>query len=181
MHIADLLPCQYHPGHLDDAEWEAPLLAIGWLEHPHGFAVGLATAGFLAKLTQLVSQARSVFSQYNFRGGYDCSFCQATGIASPGPIWSQECIIVPGVREVYAAPGGIVHYVSAHGYCPPPSFVASVFRCPSFDSSEYQEALRKANLGVAPPMETALNWSAKMERDFALAIAARAQRDPTDK
>jgi hypothetical protein len=131
------------------------------------------------KLASLVTQMRDAFPQYYFRGVAECTFCQAAGIASPGPIWSQENIIVPGEGEVYAAPGGIVHYVEAHAYCPPSEFVAAALRCPPCDSPEYLEALRKANDDVPSPMESYSEYSSRLKRD--LEAAARAGRERRNK
>src|SRR5262249_54026239 len=55
---------------------------------------------------------------------------------------------------VYAAPGGIVHYVSDHSYRPPAAFLDAVASCPGCVSEQYLEAIRRANGGVEPPMRT---------------------------
>jgi hypothetical protein len=84
----------------------------------------------------------------------------------PGPIWSQEIIIIPGDQVIYAAPGGIVHYVESHGYLPPLPFIEAVKRSPACGSPEYQEALRLSNAGNPPPMVTAAEWHKTWKSDL---------------
>jgi hypothetical protein len=57
-------------------------------------------------------------------------------------------LIVPGVAEVHAAPGGIAHYVADHGYLPPAGFIAAAMACPDCGSANYFEMLRAANCGT---------------------------------
>jgi hypothetical protein len=93
------------------------------------------------------------FPHYRFRGGKTCSICEALGLTSPGPIWSQENLIIPGSGEVYVAPGGVVHYIEAHSYLPPEPFIRAALACPDCDSPEYLRSLRNANSGQEPPVE----------------------------
>jgi hypothetical protein len=151
MHIPDLDFCRYHTGPFDAVNWPVPLLAIGWLEHPHHFNIGPTLPSLVSKLQILVQQTRDTFAHYNFRGGMFCSICKSEGLNSPGPIWSQENIFVPGDGIVYVAPGGIVHYVEAHSYLPPREFIDAVLRCPDCSSSEFRDALCAANGGAIPP------------------------------
>lgn len=153
MFIPDLDLCRYHTGPFDADNWSVPLRAIGWLEHPHQFDTGATPSGLAARLQMLVKQGRSAYSHYNFRGVKFCSICKSAGLDSPGPIWSQENIFVPGNGVVYIAPGGIVHYVEAHSYLPPREFIDAVFSCPKYGSHEFRDALHAANGGTAPPFE----------------------------
>lgn len=177
MHIPDLELCRYHHGTLDADSWAVPLRAIGWLEHPHSYAQGRVPVGFSAKLRALVEETRTAFPRYTFRGVMDCTFCLADGRSSPGPVWSQENIIVPGDYEVYAAPGGVAHYVEAHGYLPPPLFISAVWRCPPCDSAEYLEALRVANAGEVPPVESHQEYSARVRRELQAVVQARERKN----
>ena len=43
--------------------------------------------------------------------------------------------------HIYAAPDGIVHYISAHWYRPPDEFMEAVMACPGMGSAEYGAAL----------------------------------------
>jgi hypothetical protein len=158
VHIKDLDLCRYHTGPFDAGNWSVPLLAVGWLEHPEPFARGIAPTALLPKLKTIVEQVRSAYSHCGFRGVKRCSQCTAAGLKSPGPIWSQENIFVPGLGVVYVAPGGIIHYVEMHVYLPPPGFVESVLRCPDLHSKEYYDALCASNAGIEPPLKSAENF-----------------------
>jgi hypothetical protein len=153
MHIPDLDLCRYHTGPFDADNWSVPLRAIGWLEHPHHFSTGATPPPLVSKLQNLVQQTHATFTHYNFRGVMFCSICKSEGFTSPGPIWSQENIFVPGDGAVYVAPGGVVHYVEAHSYLPPREFIDAVLKCPDYNSSEFRDALRAANGGTNPPFE----------------------------
>jgi len=156
MHYPDLTLCHYHNRPYDAGNWSVPLLAVGWLEHPHPFPKGSTPEGFSARLREIVALSRSMYSQFNFRGAHNCSHCEATkDPTQPGPIWSQEIIIIPGEQIIYAAPGGVVHYVEDHAYLPPAGFIEAVLRCPSHGSPAFEEALRLSNAGKPPPMATA--------------------------
>ncbi len=167
MYFTDLELCVYHRGSLDAASWAVPLRAVGWLEYPHSFTRGTVPANFVARLADLVDQARSNFPHEVFRGGYTCTLCAVEARTGPSEIgWSQENLIIPGDGEVFAAPGGIVHYVSDHAYCPPISFVQAVFNCPPIGSPEYLEKMHTANAGKAIPLETAAEYDRRSRAMF---------------
>jgi hypothetical protein len=153
-HYVDLSLCTYHSGPFDSANWSVPLRAIGWLQHPHLYMHGTVPNDVLPKLKSLVEQVRSAYSQYLFRGGMTCSLCEDAGLEGPGPIWSQENVFVASKGVVFVAPGGVVHYIEVHSYLPPPEFIGAVLNCPVPGSRKYCEALRSANLGTDPPLET---------------------------
>jgi len=67
---------------------------------------------------------------------------------------SSENLLIPGRNEIYAAPGGLVHYISTHSYLPPVGFIEGVASCPDPGSRQYLEALRRANAGIEPPIES---------------------------
>jgi hypothetical protein len=152
--FADLELISYHTGPFDAENWSVPLLAVGWLESPHPFNTGVSPDPMVSRLKALVGQARSAHPHYYFRGGMSCSWCLAAGLQSPGPVWSQENIFVPGTGAVYVAPGGIVHYVEAHSYLPPADFMEAVLRCPDLQSDDYGDALFAANGNNAPPLKS---------------------------
>ena len=105
MHIKDLDVCRYHTGPFYADNWAVPLRAVGWLEHPQYFTTGVASIAFASKLSMIVEQVRSAYPHFGFRGVKDCSLCLCAGLKSPGPIWSQENIFIPGSGVVYVAPG----------------------------------------------------------------------------
>ncbi len=155
MYFEDLQLCTYNSGHLHANRWAVPLRAVGWLEHPYPFTTGTAPEGLAARLVTLAAQTRSTFNQYTYRGVHECSLCVAEGRDSSGAGvgWSQENLLIPGMGEIYAAPGGVAHYVSDHRYLPPPAFIAAAMACPDCDSLEYLETLRRANGGKPIPLE----------------------------
>jgi len=152
MHFDDLAPCTYHSGPLDAGAWRAPLRAIGWLEHPHQFPLGTVPVGLVWRLRALITQTNEHFPGYRFRGVHACSLCDAEGRKHGSLGWSQENLIIPGEDEVFAAPGGIVHYVEDHRYLPPAAFIAAALACPDCGTTEYLAALRRANGGHELPL-----------------------------
>jgi hypothetical protein len=154
MHFDDLTLCRYHSGPFDPDNWCVPLLAIGWLEHPHEFAKGAVSNGLVSILHEMAVRARALYSHYYFRGVNRCSVCVAAGSVSPGPIWSQENLFVPGRNVVYLSPGGVCHYVDVHSYRPPQEYVDAVLSCPAYGSGAYCDALRTANSGQSVPLLT---------------------------
>jgi hypothetical protein len=153
VYFEDLAPCTYHPGSLDAASWAVPLRAVGWLEHGHRFFVGVAPAMLVPRIGRLLGLMRDHFPHERFRGLHECSLCAAMGrrVAETS---SSENLLIPGSKEIYAAPGGLGHYVSAHSYLPPPGFIEGIASCPDPGSREYLEALRQANAGLEPPIES---------------------------
>jgi hypothetical protein len=168
MYFQDLDICTYHAGPFDGENWTVPLLTVGWLEYPHEFSSGNSPIGLVFRLKQMVEQTSSAYPHYTFRGVAYCSHCVSAQLKSPGPIWSQENIFVPGNDVVYVAPGGIVHYIEAHSYLPPVDFIEPVLRCPDLQSDEYRDALRRANAGVEPPLKTKSqldSWIRNVQRE----------------
>ena len=173
MYIPDLELCQYHSGPFDAGNWSVPLRAVGWLEHPNKFPTGVTPTDLVPKLATLVQQMRQAFSHYQCRGTKTCSLCEASGETSPGPIWSQENLFVPGSQEVFIAPGGIVHYVEAHSYLPPESFIHAVLRCRNCETSDYLDALRVANAGIKPPLVSCADFQAGINAAAAAILGRR--------
>jgi len=111
-----------------------PVLNVGWQQFPHPLPVGETPSGFADRLFGFCARDKLV----SLMGGHqDCYYCGAT--------WAQQLkelhtplgngeIRVLGEQVVYAAPSLIYHYVAAHGYCPPPEFVAAVMTGPAPDS-----------------------------------------------
>ena len=97
MYFADLELCFYHSGPHDAYEWQVPLRAVGWLEHPHEFSKGTAAEGLVARIHEIVEQTHSVYAQHSFRGLHECSHCVATGVQRPYLDGSHRNIFVPGI------------------------------------------------------------------------------------
>jgi len=173
VYYADLEICSYNGGPFASENWAVPLLAVGWLEQERPFSIGPPPDGLAQKLTTLIAQMRHTFSQEKFRGVKTCSLCEFNGRISPGPIWSQENLFVPGKSEIYLAPGGIVHYVEEHSYLPPVQFVQAVLSCPPCDTRDYLESLRASNRGIAIPLVTAEIYRSQIQADLRRIVPVR--------
>lgn len=177
MYFEDLTPCRYHPGPLDAARWRVPLLAIGWLEHPHDFVRGAAPLSLVRKLEGLVIAAGEAHPHYSFRGLHHCSICEATSSGNEGLLSSYINMLIPGAGVIYAAPAGIVHYIEAHSYLPPSAFIEAVETCPGYGSPAYYEAIQASNLGETPPLESWEQYKFQTRPAMLAAIQARERRN----
>ena len=174
MYFQDFDLCKYHSGPLDAACWRAPLLAIGWLEHPYNYNHGQASQDLLIQLQALVSGAKKEHPHHNFRGLHHCSLCAADGGHTVGLPSSHVNILVPGSEAIYAAPAGIIHYIQAHSYLPPIEFNNAVSLCPRYGSIEFYETLRTLNHGEPPPIES---WEESLRTTREAAFKAIQARD----
>jgi hypothetical protein len=172
MHYADMTLCRYASDCLNAAAWSVPLRAVGWLEHPHPFTVEAQPPGLAQRLTLLIEQTSQHLPHERFRGFHLCSLCEAREQRFESP-WSQVNVIVPGACEVFAAPGTIVHYIEVHGYTPPAAFVTAVMECPDVGSPAYFEALRAANGGTPPPLETREEFHSRIQSQIAATLRSR--------
>jgi hypothetical protein len=154
MHFEDLSPIRYSSGPCDAREWRSPLLAVGWLEHPHPFSTGSLEDVILKSLDRWVDLSWDFYPAYAFRGLHDCSLCLATGGSAHHEIRSYLNLWIPGPSAIYLAPAMITHYIRDHGYRPPHEFIAAVMSCPEYGTPEYCSALRSANGGIQPPLLT---------------------------
>ncbi|WP_146209646.1 hypothetical protein [Vitiosangium sp. GDMCC 1.1324] len=57
---------------------------------------------------------------------------------------------IPSAHHLFIAPELIVHYITAHGYRPPDTFIEAVLACPPQKSPEYIERLRPFYTRVYP-------------------------------
>jgi hypothetical protein len=120
-----------------------PVLNVGWLEPPHPIPTGEMPPGFAQRLYSYCAWDKLVGLTM---GHQDCGFCGATY----QQLWERHRIPfgngeirVLGDGVAFAAPSLIHHYVAAHGYLPPPAFVAAVMHGPPPDAA----ALRAYRLG----------------------------------
>jgi len=154
-YFADFSQCTYHSGPFHAASWQCPLLAVGWLEHPHEFPIG----GQLAEnVRDRLAFLRFAFSQayrsHLFRGWHECSWCRAHGVkAMLGD--SHINVLVPDTNRVFIAPGRIDHYVENHGYLLPKEFLRALMQCPDPRDAKYENMLARANRGVSSPLADA--------------------------
>ncbi|HVF15486.1 MAG TPA: hypothetical protein VNA21_01190 [Steroidobacteraceae bacterium] len=133
--------------------WRAPLLAVGWLKHPHPFVRGFAPTELYPLLERFVEHAQHHFEQYHSRGLELCSLCEDKTREAKLIPFGFFNLIVPGERVVYVAPASILHHVHSHRYLPPAEFVDAVRTCPPYGSNEFLAALKRVNGDVAPPIE----------------------------
>ncbi len=132
-------------------------------------------AALVVRLAQLVEQTRRGFPHYRFRGVHECSLCVDECPSTRASGWSQENLIIPAEKQIFAAPGGLVHYIEHHRYQPPDAFISAVSSCPDCDSAAYLEALRRSNRGLDIPMEPSEAYTRRAREQ--LAIAARTGAD----
>jgi len=96
---------------------------VGWLAAGHPFAVGSPPPGFVEQLD------RMLHGQYvnPALGMHPCELCDAADEDTPGaPRGGSEIRVPASPTEVFAAPFLIGHYVQAHNYLPPRSFIDAV-------------------------------------------------------
>lgn len=100
------------------ALWYRPSYArlnVGWLEAGQPYPTGPVPDGLVAKLEAV----REVQWMNECLGVHDCDLCPP----GEGPSGNGE-VRIPGAPGIaYAAPVLVVHYIAAHGYRPPRSFV----------------------------------------------------------
>lgn len=177
MNIDELSPYANDCGPFDAQQWISPLLAVGWIDRHSPYPIGFMDRSVSERLATLVEQARVAFPHYLHRGIYVCSLCVSAGLTPPAQPWSQERIVVPGNDAVYISPGGIVHYMQAHGYCPPPAFASASLRCPDYTSIDFWGALLRANRGEKPPLEDVDGYTSRLRKKLEATIReSRAKR-----
>ena len=108
--IADLAAYDYHPG--------APVgLAVGWLDASTPFTSGTCPDDVRDRLVDLAARPVRVM-----RGQHHCPYCTGDAVArGSGEVW-----VTGPDGTAYGAPALIAHYVSDHGYLPPPAFLEAV-------------------------------------------------------
>jgi len=129
MYFPDLSPYQYGRDPLDPA-----IVNIGWLSEDHPYETGDVPTDFVEAIRSMVAAPVNLY-----RGVHQCEFCPAPPVVTspgglkiakplPGTTGNGE-IRVPGSDgRTYVAPVLVLHYVEAHRYRPPESFVAAVLQ-----------------------------------------------------
>jgi hypothetical protein len=105
--------------------------AVGWLSAEHEFTKGTVAVAALDALRVLV---REGYCPVALAGLHTCELCSRER--------GSGNLLVPTGDLLYAAPAMIVHYVEAHEYAPPESFVQAVLACPAPPQAAYYDALR---------------------------------------
>ncbi|MBP2324707.1 hypothetical protein JOF56_005092 [Kibdelosporangium banguiense] len=108
------------------------VVAIGWLDPAEPFPLGVVPAELLDALLPLIANPVNMT-----RGWHICQFCPQPADAFPEPLTVEtpDGPAILGSAEIhidgrggdrYVAPTLIHHYIQAHRYAPPPSFVDAV-------------------------------------------------------
>jgi hypothetical protein len=130
MWFADLSPYTYLPRHEPTGDSSPPTLNVGWLDEKNPFPTGTLPTEVVERLALLVAHG----STNDTRGFHLCPFCPRPTDPLEYPDLerahkaSAEIRVVDAAGARYAAPTLIHHYVSVHGYWPPPAFVDALMR-----------------------------------------------------
>jgi hypothetical protein len=124
--INDLSACDYFPFEGVD------LIAVGWLGSNSSYMRGSVSASFLHALKTL---CESPWQPVGASGMHQCELCQFDG-----PNFGDN-VFVPHAGRIYVAPVGVIHYIAAHWYQPPPVFIDAVLACPPMRGQDYLKAL----------------------------------------
>jgi hypothetical protein len=120
------------------------LLAVGWLTPKAHHCEGTVETEFLSALVRLLVNP---WQPAIAAGKHHCEFCRFTG--GPGSVTFDDCTVnigssnlwVPGSGCIYVSPSLVLHYIDAHGYCPPTEFREAVAACAPMRSIAYFKAL----------------------------------------
>ncbi|GFH37407.1 DUF7919 family protein [Streptomyces pacificus] len=119
-------------------ESDQEMLNVGWLAPEHGYRTGVVDERVVDALKIL-----SAAYDNQMRGVHHCEFC---GIDRPvvlgGPagdteVWlgSAEIRVQGADGTRYAAPNLVVHYMTAHHYCPPEEFCRAAARTAGIETA----------------------------------------------
>jgi hypothetical protein len=118
MYFSDLSSYSYMlPWPLDS------VLNVGWLDEKHPYQTGRVDSVVVDKLRWLARE----HAVRRTRGLHQCPFCAYKG-HEPNvnrPLGMAE-VWVPRAGGFFAAPELVIHYIQAHGYCPPDAFLNAV-------------------------------------------------------
>src|SRR5580700_10918137 len=111
---------------------EPHILNIGWLSKDHPHRRGLLPEWLVARLRDRITAPVELY-----RGFHVCEFCPEppkkrlpSGLEIPD--WPADTLGNGEIRiraldgKIYVAPVLIYHYVTRHGYLPPPEFIAAL-------------------------------------------------------
>jgi hypothetical protein len=126
MHIHDLSAYQYRiPFHLQAVR------CVGWLDAEHPYETGQLPVGFIGKLEEIIQHRSETFDPHVnvVRGIHPCNLCRRDiEVISGGrkTMLGMSEIWLPGDSGWLASPSLVIHYISEHGYFPPPVFLQVV-------------------------------------------------------
>ncbi|WAS94883.1 DUF7919 family protein [Nannocystis punicea] len=125
----------------------AGLLNIGWLDEQHPFPVRPPEDALLRALWSPCKEGMA-----RMRGSHRCQFCRPfpsnnsdsvfeTFMGETARLGCSEIRVFGADGQAFAAPNLIFHYVRAHHYAPPPSFVEAALHGPQPGTVRYQQIL----------------------------------------
>lgn len=144
----DFTPCTY----FDGSGWLCRLMAIGWLERAKPFPKGRTDNLAVERIHVLREEFLKAFPSIAFRGQHDCSLCAARNGGGATLDHSHINLFIPHRGFVFVAPARVDHYIRAHEYLPPETFIEAILACPSPLSAEYRSAIQSSNRGVDAPL-----------------------------
>lgn len=135
-HFPDLQRCTYF-----GAKYRS-LVAVGWLDKEHPFATGAIEQAAHERLKQFLVDHWEPFAAAGF---HECNLCPRNTRLAPFVVngkryaLGSDNFFVPTATEVFVAPSLLLHYIEAHGYCPPMAFQDAVLACPPMRSPYYMQ------------------------------------------
>ncbi len=148
MYYKDFTECTYFNG----GEWLCRLMAVGWIENGKPFPKGPTDKQVIERIQALSEQFYDAFPSISFRGLHDCSVCVAAHDHRGTLEKSHINLFIPHRGFVFVVPGRVDHYINAHQYLPPESFIEALIVCPNPHSAEYRDAIQASNRGVDAPI-----------------------------
>ena len=128
----------------DQSSTRPNTINVGWLDESHHFEIKFSSDDVLETIWQYCKVAVA-----STRGGHSCAFCTNQYSERNGDrllLGTAEIRAFGSSGEVFAAPNLIYHYMSAHGYLPPETFMDAIQVGPNPPSSPYFEKLRSLDL-----------------------------------
>ena len=144
----DFTVCTY----FDASEWLCRLIAVGWLEQGKPYPKGSTDSRVADRIHLLRDEFQEAFPSRSFRGLHDCYLCSAIHAGRATLDHSHINLFIPHRGFVFVAPACVDHYIEAHQYLPPESFVDALMTCPSPLDAEYRDAIRASNRGFDAPL-----------------------------
>ena len=117
--------------------------AVGWLAAGHGYERGPVPRPFIKKLKSLCARWPESTEALAWPVAAGAHTCELRFLFIPCLARAAGNIGIPNGDVLYMAPEMIGHYCSAHGYLPPPEFIAAVMDCPAFGSEAYRQLVAR--------------------------------------
>lgn len=167
MQIKDLEPCTYWN---DERVNSYEMLAIGWLGNKCPKSSHKAPTAFVRKLEKLV---KNRFEYITYMGVHFCELCKEGNRHQ-----EQGQIFIPcKYGKVFAAPTMIVHYIKAHGYVPPQSFIDAVMETEKLGGDKYEASIAERAPTLAAFMKSYSRYGVQFKNGNRPVIRYKARKD----